>query len=113
MSKRRAIGDKWLVNKKGIQYEFTKIGPRNYDRKRITEYQMPNRAHGRGKCGADRTHSRRDKNNRPKQETRLPNRQVDMSQMKHVRIDSRTVILVQKSISDEEAISNYRKKHAA
>ena len=53
MNTPRTIGEKWLVNKKGIEYEFTKIGPKQYDRRRLTPYQMPNRANGRGKS---RTH---------------------------------------------------------
>lgn len=110
MSKRRVIGEKWLVNKNGIQYEFTKIGPRNYDRKRLTEYQMPNRAHGRGKCGADRT--RAPKYRPVKEVNRIPTKQVDMSKMKHVRIDNRTTIIVHKDMPADEATSNYRKKYA-
>jgi len=109
MNTPRTIGEKWLVNKKGIEYEFTKIGPKQYDRRRLTPYQMPNRANGRGKS---RTHSRAPKHRPPKEISRLPNKQIDMSQMKHVRIDSRTTIIVSRSIPDAQAISNYHKKFA-
>lgn len=104
MNKRRNTGEQWIVIKYGIQYRHTKMGDGSIARLRISPYvnEISPKPKGTGRA------ARREP---AKEVKRLPDRVVDLKGKKYVRINSRIVIQVDKSIPDAVAIANWNKKY--